>query len=87
MLKKIDEKTVTKFVSTINDNMFIYVTDEEYFLLETYTWTEFANAVNTYQLLSDNPDRFKIYFSKKEAKEYIQKKELEAEQLGVGTLC
>ena len=29
MLKKIDEKTVTKFVSTINDNMFIYVTDEE----------------------------------------------------------
>ena len=87
MLKKIDEKTVTKFVSTINDNMFIYVTDEEYFLLETYTWTEFANAVNTYQFISDNPDRFKIYFSKKEAKEYIQKKELEAEQLGVGTLC
>ena len=87
MLKKIDEKTVTKFVSTINDNMFIYVTDEEYFLLETYTWIEFANAFNTYQFISDNPDRFKIYFSKKEAKEYIQKKELEAEQLGVKTLC
>ena len=67
--------------------MFIYVTDEEYFLLETYTWIEFANAFNTYQFISDNPDRFKIYFSKKEAKEYIQKKELEAEQLGVGTLC
>ena len=87
MLKKIDEKTITKFVSSINDNMFIYVTDEEYFLLETYTWTEFANEFNTYHFISDNPDRFKIYFSEKEAKEYIQKKELEAEQLGLGTLC
>jgi len=87
MLKKIDEKTVTKFVSTINDNMFIYVTDEEYFNTDTYTIKEFANAFNTYQFISDNPDRFKIHFTQEAAKDYIQRKELEAEQLGLGTLC
>jgi len=87
MFKKIDEKIVTTFVSTLTDNMFLFVTDEEYFNTDTYTIREFANAFNTEQFISDNTDRFKIHFTQEAAKDYIQRKELEAEQLGLGTLC
>ena len=57
----------------------LWVTDGEYFTYDSYSIINFIDDFNEEQFFGDNPDRFKIFFSRDVAKEYIEKQELKAE--------
>ena len=49
------------------------------FLMISYSIIEFIDNFNEAQFDSDNPDRYKIFLDKDVAKEYIENRELKAD--------
>tara|TARA_R110002050_G_scaffold156088_1_gene284031 strand:- start:267 stop:539 length:273 start_codon:yes stop_codon:yes gene_type:complete len=81
MFKKIIYNTNDKISINYDDlrHTKLWITDEEQFCYDSYSVIDFIDNFNEEQFFGDNPDRFKIFLNRETAKEYIELRELQAE--------